>query len=627
MIIAFTIAFSSFAALRPPVLKPTKQEQAPTAATSRVIVEHADIFRYDADEDPDIQKLVGNVVLKHENAIMYCDSAYLNQRLNSFEAFGSVKMNQADTVFVYSRYLNYDGNSRLASLRHDVRMENRSATLFTDSLDYDREADLAYYFNGGSIVDSLNTLESDYGEYSPSTSEALFLYNVELINEEYTMKTEELRYNTETNISLILGPTEIVSDSGRIVSTRGVFDSKSDVAILLDRSIVYSDSYELTGDSIYYDRKTSFGEAFGDMILTDTLNKAKLNGQYGYFDEKKEYAFATERAFLTDYSAADTLWAAADTLELISSTDSLDPWRIAKGYKHVRLFRRDVQAVADSLEYLSKDSVLTLYYDPILWNEESQLAGDTIAFYFRNDSLDYVDVRSNALAIQQIDSTMHDQLGGRRIKAIVRDSTIKRVEVYGNAELIKYEQQSRTGRWYMMNRLECPSILADFENDRLEKALLMGKVSGKGYPIEMLTPELRYLNGFRWEDALRPKNKNDLFRKDSSSVSQPYKHPALSDLRKFSGALASLRAYNAIAQAKKRDELLKAKEELEKRAAQSADDAEAITEAAPIEPEETDEKTQLSPYIRRESETNEKYINAADLFERYTNTSITYLWQ
>ena len=137
---------------------------------------------------------------------MRCDSAHLNQEENTFEAFGQVSMQQGDTVSMFARYLHYDGNIKYARLRHEVRLENRSATLFTDSLDYDRVMNLGYYFEGGSIVDSLNTLTSSYGEYSPTTSDAIFRDNVHLENKDYTMDTEELHYNTDTKISHILGP-------------------------------------------------------------------------------------------------------------------------------------------------------------------------------------------------------------------------------------------------------------------------------------------------------------------------------------------------------------------------------------------------------------------------------------
>ena len=69
-------------------------------------------------------------------------------------------MEQGDTLFVYGNYLFYDGNTQIAYLRENVRMENGQVTLFTDSLNYERIPDIGYYFDGGLIVDSLNQLSS-----------------------------------------------------------------------------------------------------------------------------------------------------------------------------------------------------------------------------------------------------------------------------------------------------------------------------------------------------------------------------------------------------------------------------------------------------------------------------------
>jgi lipopolysaccharide assembly outer membrane protein LptD (OstA) len=92
---------------------------------------------------PDITVLQGNVKLRHKGMYMYCDSAFLNEKTNSFEAFGKVHMEQGDTLFVYGNYLKYDGFKELANLRENVKLVNRGTTLLTDSLDYDRVLDKA----------------------------------------------------------------------------------------------------------------------------------------------------------------------------------------------------------------------------------------------------------------------------------------------------------------------------------------------------------------------------------------------------------------------------------------------------------------------------------------------------
>ena len=546
-------------------ISPTMQSPRPAKAGTRIILEHADLLTYDAALQPGVQRLKGGVVLRHGNATMTCDSAYLNEDDQIFEAFGEVHMVQGDTVHMYSRYLYYDGVSKLARLRHNVHLANKTTDLYTDSLDYDRIADIAYYFEGGTITDAQNTLTSDYGQFIPATNDAEFRYNVKLVNDKTTMTTEHLFYNTHTRISSYEGQTLIQSDSGQIVSQRGIYDVGRDVGILLDRSEVTSGAKTLIGDSIYYDGMSKFGEAFGRMELSDTAQKAILYGDYGYFDDKRNYAFATSRAHAEEYSQKDTLYVSADTLELISlpipdrlRLDSLRAaaaqegkakpdtmQRYLRGYRNVRVFRRDAQAVADSLSYISMDSTLSLYGKPILWSEERQLSGDTTHFYFRSKKLDYVDVLGKALVVEHIDSVdYYNQMSGDSLRAYVQDSTVREILVSGKVESIYYMKEDGTSDYNGLNRMTSSTMHVLLDSGKVKKSIWRGPVEGKAYPLEMASgPEVNRLPLFQWAADRRPMRKEDITTVgDSLPPSEQHSRP-LSDLKRFSGAKAALAAY------------------------------------------------------------------------------------
>ena len=193
--------------------------QVPSADRSqknKVFLEYADELVADEKRTPDFQVLRGNVKFRKEGMYMYCDSAYFYGNTDSFDAFGNVKMEQGDTLFVYADELFYNGQNEFARLRNNVRLENRNVTLFTDSLDYDMVENLGYYFEGGKIVDEQNELSSVYGQYKQDTKNAEFLYVVELTNEKYVMQTDTLHYNTDSKIADFVGYTTIVSDSNII---------------------------------------------------------------------------------------------------------------------------------------------------------------------------------------------------------------------------------------------------------------------------------------------------------------------------------------------------------------------------------------------------------------------------
>ena len=546
-------------------VSPMMQSPRPAKAGTRIILEHADLLTYDAALQPGVQRLKGGVVLRHGNATMTCDSAYLNEDDQIFEAFGEVHMVQGDTVHMYSRYLYYDGVSKLARLRHNVHLANKTTDLYTDSLDYDRIADIAYYFEGGTITDAQNTLTSDYGQFIPATNDAEFRYNVKLVNDKTTMTTEHLFYNTHTRISSYEGQTLIQSDSGQIISQRGIYDVGRDVGILLDRSEVTSGAKTLIGDSIYYDGISKFGEAFGRMELSDTAQKAILYGDYGYFDDKRNYAFATSRAHAEEYSQKDTLYVSADTLELISlpipdrlRLDSLRAaatqegkakpdtmQRYLRGYRNVRVFRRDAQAVADSLSYISMDSTLSLYGKPILWSEERQLSGDTTHFYFRGKKLDYVDVLGKALVVEHIDSVdYYNQMSGDSLRAYVQDSTVREILVSGKVESIYYMKEEGTNDYNGLNRMTSSTMHVLLDSGKVKKSIWRGPVEGKAYPLEMASgPEVNRLPLFQWAADRRPMRKEDITTVGDSLPPREQHSRPLSDLKRFSGAKAALAAY------------------------------------------------------------------------------------
>ncbi len=467
--------------------------------------------------------LTGDVVFFHEGAFMYCDSAYLYEQANSFEAFSNVMMEQGDTIFVYGDYLHYDGNTRLARLRDNIRMEDQTMTLFTDSLDYDRVDNLGYYFDGGMIVDEENVLTSFWGQYAPDIKEALFSDSVKLVNDDYTIYADTLKYSTELKIADILGPSRIVSDSGYIHTSHGWYNTITDDSRLLDRSEVYSNdgTKVLIGDTIYYNRNTGEGEVFGNMFLEDTERKAILRGNYGFYNEKTEYGMATDLAYAIDYSQQDSLYLHGDTLVMI--TDSV--FRVIQAYYEVRFYRSDIQGVCDSIYYSSRDSMIYMHGDPVIWNENNQILGYQVDIFLNDSTIDKAIIRGDALAIQdrRVDNQFN-QLSGREMTAFFDDGEIYNVLVEGNAESLYYlveEDSTIIG----LNKTESPYLSMDIEDEQLKKIKMWPSTTAVTTPLPQLKPGDNRLGGFAWLDYLRPLGPHDIFRNNQRRTSDINEQP------------------------------------------------------------------------------------------------------
>jgi len=479
---------------------------------SKAAIEYADssgLFEHN------IQILRGHVILRHDSSYMYCDSAYFNESAQTMEAFSNVRFEQGDTLFIYGDYLFYDANIRLAKLRNHVRMVNRNVTLLTDSFNYDRNANIAYYFNNGQLLDSVNTLKSVYGQYSPETKLARFKNAVRLTNPQFVLTSDTLKYNTDTRIAYIVSPTVIQSDSGTIYTDQGWYNTLTEESLLQNRSLVVSKdkTKTITADSLFYDKAQGFIEAFGNMVLNDTVKKVILLGNYGYYDENKKFAFATDSAQMIEYSQIDSLFAHADTM----SMKTIDQDREIKAYYGVRFYRTDIQGVCDSLQFNTADSILNMYKNPILWNTGYQMNGDTIKILFNDSTIERMYVLRYAFAIQQlesaIDSSYFNQLKGKNMTAYFQGGEIYKMQVDGSAESIYYPIDDKDGSFIGLFKSVSSSMSFDVKDRKPVRIVWYPQPECNILPIPDLKPDDKFLKDFVNYNYLRPKDKDDIFTK------------------------------------------------------------------------------------------------------------------
>jgi lipopolysaccharide export system protein LptA len=487
-----------------------------TVKKSKVYLLHSDVLRKNKFSTiPDAQVLTGSVEFRHDSVYMYCDSANFYDQENRFEAFDNVKMVQGDTLFLYGDYLDYDGNTQMARVRNlgktQVRMENRKTTLLTDSLNYDRLYNVGYYFDGGTLMDEENVLTSDWGEYSPATKLSVFNYDVRLVNPKFTLTSDTLRYHTDTKVANIVGPSDIVSDENHIYSERGYYNTATNQAELLDRSQLRNGNKNLTGDSLFYDRTKGYGEAFGHILFTDTVQKACMTGDYGFYNELTGYAYATKKAVGIDYSQGDSLYLHGDTLQMYTyymDTDSM--YREMRAYHKVRFYRTDLQGVCDSLVFSSRDSVLTMYTDPILWNNSQQLVGEEILVYMNDSTVDWAHINGQALSVEEIDTLHYNQVSGKEMKAYFLDGELNKVDVIGSVRVVYYPMEKDSTLMFM-NVSETSLLNVFLRNRKMYKMVMSPKSNGTLYPMEDLPKDKMRLDQFVWFDYIRPLHKDDIF--------------------------------------------------------------------------------------------------------------------
>lgn len=482
-----------------------------TGQKSYVHMLHSDVTRFDEAVNPDAWILVGDVRFRRDSMYMYCDSAHYFQKKNAFQAFGNVRMEQGDTLFLFGDYLDFDGNTNLARVRGNVRLIDHNTVLETDSLDFDRNINLGYFFKYGTLSDEESTLSSYYGEYSIDNKEAFFQYDVSLENPKFRLLSDTLRYNTASKYATILGPTNMYSGQSEVYSERGHYNTASKKAFLLDRSVLYNKKKEITADSLYYDIAAGYSEAFGDIVFSDTLNRNMLKGEYAYVNEILDSAYITDRAMVIDFSQKDSLFMHADTIWAVSynvDTDSL--YRMVKAYRKVRAWGKEMQAVCDSLVFDSRDTCMTMYKDPILWNNGIQLLGEVVKVYMDSTSIDWVHIMRQTLYAEEMDSVNYNQIKGQEMKFFFDEGKISEMQVIGSVEIVFYPLDSDSS-YVGMNTTVAGKAIAYLKDGQVDKVVVPKEAKGVFYPMSQRPLDKRYLENFVWFDYVRPQSKEDIF--------------------------------------------------------------------------------------------------------------------
>ena len=505
----------------------TERKQDP----KRVYLVHADVLHYDQYVNPDAQILNGKVHFTHNGAKLLCDSAHFYEASNSFEAFGNVKMYQGDTLSLFSDYAYYDGNDEMAIARHNVILKHRKSTLYTDSLNYDRLYNVGYFFEGGKLVDNTSTLTSDWGEYHTDSHQALFNYDVQLKNNKFFLTSDTLYYNTDSHLAHVTGPSNITSKTSRIYTEDGYYNTETEKSELFGRSVMKDEGKTMVGDSVYYDSKTGISEAFNNVIYTDSINKNMLTGDYCYYDDEKGYAMATKKAVAIDFSQKDTLYMHADTFKIFTfniNTDSV--YRKIHAYNKVRAYRVDAQAVCDSLVYNSKDSCMTMYKDPILWNQNLQLLGEEIYIFMKDSTINKVHVLGQALSVEQLNDSIHfNQCSSKEMFAYFENGEISQGHAKDNVLIVYYPIDDSDSTIIGLNYTETTEMRMFLENRKM-KRIWMPKAEGVLYPLTQVPPDKYFLPTYAWFDYVRPLNKEDIFnwrgKKEGTELKEEKKRKA-----------------------------------------------------------------------------------------------------
>lgn len=479
----------------------------PAHSQKRIKLVHADELQGAKRSDGEnFQKLIGSVVLQQNQTTIYCDSAYLYRSKNSAEAFGRVRITEGDSVTVTSRRLEYDGDAKTAKLRNNVVFVKRGmATLYTEYLDYDRPSNMAYYFNNGKLVDSINVLTSNKGYYNVNSNLASFKKNVVVTNPDYTMSSDSLQYNSRSKIIYFRTHTTVIDkDSSTFIYEGGEYDTKIKKSVF-QSGVAETISYMLEGLNYKLDNQRQYYQVRGDVKMTSKNENLTIHGQAVDYDKANEISKVFNNPWLEKVTADnDTLFIRADTMVSIDNADPAKKRLLA--YNNVKIYKKDMQGLADSLVYQSIDSTIYFYTNPVLWTQGNQMTADSINILIENNNISKIFMKKNAFVISQDTLINYNQIKGRNMTANFSDGQIKRVDVEGNGESLFFaldEDNSFAG----VNKIICSNIRIRFRQGKVDGFSFYVQPDANFIPPHELKPDMEKLKGFVWKSDVRPTRK------------------------------------------------------------------------------------------------------------------------
>lgn len=470
------------------------------------------------DEQTGLQRLVGNLSFTYQGHTMFCDSAHFNDRTNEVWAYGGVHLNRQDVFNLFCDSLYYNGKTRKAKLWGNVRVRDQEYLIRTDTLEYDAKKELAIYRHGGRIENTLSRerLTSRVGYMYPNSKNLFFSGKVSYRNEELTMTSDTLQYRYQQKRAYFYGPTTIVTKDTRIECEKGWYHTETEEGSIQKNARVWKGPQYLQGDSLYVKPKIGFAEGRGNVIFRDSTQPYEFQGNRFWKDDRIGKSYLTNRALCVYRLKNDTLHIHADTLFTFS--DSLQQMKSFVGRRSVRFFSTNVQSACDTLLYWKDSSRMELRQDPVLWSRNGELKGTKMDIYLKDSVIDWVHIDQKATAVMELDSgNFYNQIGGREMRAFFRDNQVETVRVDGNAQTIFYPEETSESDTLVeikrsgMSRVYASSLRIFLDSGEVERILYVEKPDAIFYPIDQINQQEKFVQGFSWNPARRPRSVAALF--------------------------------------------------------------------------------------------------------------------
>jgi len=491
------------------------------------------------DTENGLAKFTKNAQFQRGDQLGKADVIRYDQKDTSFTLIGNAFIEapgqkaRADTIA-------YQQNREIFSLSGNARFNDGARLVEADQVFYNAKNE-TYYTEGRSFIsDPPQILQADRVDFSEEQGSGFAYGNViwQDTSAELTIKCGQVAYDQKRDylkasgglrgrpllITLVEGDTMFMAaDTLLAVRADYIDELKAQKDSLQTDSLTTDERMRidsLTSDSlankelVVMDSLTSDSLAISSEPETDSLvQKERTTEKASMPQSGKKDEMITEDTLLTELDSVMTDSIALDSTALDSTLiqePEKDTSRFLIAYRDVRIYKSNIQALADSMTYHEMDSIFTFFKRPVMWSDTTQMNADTIRIQMRNEAIDRVFLDRKAIIINARDDGYYNQIKGKNITAFFLNETIDRMHVEGNAESIYYGLDE-AGAYVGVNKTACSEMMLYFKDNQVDRIKFLVQPQGVADPMDKADHNALRLEGFRWLYQSRPKSKNDLF--------------------------------------------------------------------------------------------------------------------
>ena len=504
---------------------------------------YSDTLRYNGISKTSL--LTGEVILDSRGKRLNTDRLLydLNEERATFTTGGKL-VDEISTLDAL--YGTYDVNIEEALFRYNVQYQDTSILVITDSILYDYQLSKIRFLGPTNIYQDSTTIYNEAGIYDTEIDKAVLSENVQISTQERLIKAgllvydgkadtydmyldpviiepdgseargDSIIYNARTEILQLLTNASYISEDQDVQADEIVYDLKNDTYTTTGRSQVVDEGSAIEADTIL---KTDDGQTFamGELvILQDTASGSTILCQAIESTENghKAYSIGGQPLLIYELGDSDSLLLRADTLFTVQ-TDTTD-FFIADG--DVSIKKGPISGRSDELIYDKVDSLITMYRDPIMWSDSTQLTADTIVMTMVNDNIESLDLVSNAFIVEQDSDDAYNQVNGDRIDCSIAGEVLENATVVSSAQMIYFirdENQELKG----VNKTQSSSMFFLFANNEIKSVKFYRNPSSEITEYELgLDLSSFIFNGFSWR--LNEKPEISIFAAENMTVAR-----------------------------------------------------------------------------------------------------------